>query len=218
MVSYRLLAGKSYLVQGNFLPKVKSMTSGSDGSCQLVAGRNPSLQDRIPLSAPACTELSLAQIRNGVPAQALEPEDGHNPCLFRVDADPSSAISAYFQNPQIRFVFKNINSYVADVYSLRFGFQYGFSSLTVAIPSYEILLTAGTKILTGPIRTPESPVEQNTPQATSFYPYLYVIDQGRTALTAGSRGQILRINPRYGSSATASFDYAVSGRTPFQLQ
>ena len=50
------------------------------------------------------------------------------------------------------------------------------------------------------------------------FPYLYVVDQGRTALTPGSRGQVLRINPRSGSNEIASFDTTYSGGTPFQLQ
>jgi hypothetical protein len=45
-----------------------------------------------------------------------------------------------------------------------------------------------------------------------------VVDQGRTALTAGSRGQVLRINPRIGSSELAQFDTTQSGSTPFQIQ
>ena len=75
----------------------------------------------------------------------------------------------------------------------------------------------GTRIVTGPLKTPESPINHDANQLLSF-PYLYVVDQGRTALTPGSRGQVLRINPRAGSNEIASFDTTLSGSTPFQLQ
>jgi hypothetical protein len=154
---------------------------------------------------------------------------GSNPCLYQgphLDEGPGSAdyvvpddphIRAFFQNPQIRFVLTNLDAYVGDLLALHFELQYGFVPLTVQIPSYEVQLTMGTQIITGPTKTPESPIRQNLLNAFS-YPYLYVVDQGRTALTPGSRGQVLRINPRAGSNEIASFDTTLSGSTPFQLQ
>jgi hypothetical protein len=75
----------------------------------------------------------------------------------------------------------------------------------------------GTRIITGPTKTPESPIQQNPIADYSSYPYLYVVDQGRTRATPGSHGQVLRINPR-SSNEIASFDTTLSGNTPFQLQ
>jgi len=81
-----------------------------------------------------------------------------------------------------------------------------------------VLLTMGTRVVVGPTMTPESPLRRVPPTANISYPYIYVIDQGRTALTPGSRGQVLRINPRAGSNEIVTFDTALSGSTPFQLQ
>ncbi len=92
----------------------------------------------------------------------------------------------------------------------------GFIPATVAIPSVEIALTQPIHIYTGPNELPDSPgmTDPNTPS----YPYVYVLDQGRTALTPNSRGQIVRINARKGDSALTTFDPAASGTTPFQIQ
>jgi hypothetical protein len=75
----------------------------------------------------------------------------------------------------------------------------------------------GTRIIAGPTQTPESPLWSNQANLIS-YPYIYVVDQGKTALTAGSHGQILRVNPRSGSTQIISFDNTLSGSTPFQIQ
>ncbi|HEX7499697.1 MAG TPA: hypothetical protein VF524_05250, partial [Polyangia bacterium] len=162
--------------------------------------------------------------------QQLSAQAGSNPCLYqgsRLDGEtsvsveagaPGDHIRAFFQNPQIRFVLTNLEQYSGDLLALHFELQYGFIPLTVQIPSYEVQLTMGTRIVVGPTQTPESPARQNPPTGAISYPYLYVVDQGRTALTPGSRGQVLRINPRAGSSEIASFDTTLSGSTPFQLQ
>jgi hypothetical protein len=109
----------------------------------------------------------------------------------------------------------NLDEYPGDLLSIHFELQYGYIPLTVQIPSYEVQITLGTAILTGPTSTPESPSRHG---GTNTYPYLYVVDQGRAALTPSSRGQVLRINPRSGSNELAYFDTAISGSTPFQLQ
>jgi hypothetical protein len=238
MISYSVRAGRSFVVYGSSMPTISSVQAAADGTCQPQAPSNPSLVARIPLSAPQCpddvsfplTKTHAKDPLSGAPAvavQNLSAVAGSNPCLYQgspFDGDdpveagvPDDHIRAFFQNPQIRFVMTNLEQYAGDLLAIHFELQYGYVPLTVQIPSYEVLLTMGTRIVTGPLQTPESPIKHDNTQAFS-YPYLYVVDQGRTALTPGSRGQVLRINPRASSSEIASFDTTLSGSTPFQLQ
>ena len=239
MTSYSVRAGHGFVVYGNSMPTLHNGRVASDGkTCQYDSSGNPSLVNRIPLSAPQCPDSFLAQAHPTVktdpvtPAnfvQNLSAQAGANPCLYQgvhTDGDASGEaggddaghVRAFFQNPQIRFVLTNLDRYAGDLLAIHFEFQYGFSPLTVAIPSYEVLLTMGTRILVGPTQTPESPVRHVPLMDAITYPYLYVVDQGRTALTPASRGQVLRINPRAGSNELVTFDTTLSGSTPFQLQ
>jgi len=206
----------------------------TDGSCQRDVDANPSLINRIPLSAPECPEGFFQQTNPATGGailsdgfvQNLAAQKGSNPCLYRgahkdgtnAGAD-SQQLRAFFQNPQIRFVLANLDDYAGDLLAIHFEVQYGFVPLTVQIPSsYEVLLTMGTRLVVGPTKTPESPVRRSGATSTISYPYLYVVDQGRTALTPGSKGQVLRINPRAGSNEIVTFDTTYSGSSPFQIQ
>jgi hypothetical protein len=152
--------------------------------------------------------------------QTLSAQAGANPCLYQgvhTDGDKDAEhVRAFFQNPQIRFVLTNLDRYAGDLLAISFKFKDGFSPLTVTT-SYDVQLTMGTRIIVGPTKTPESPIRHDSTVEIA-YPYIYVVDQGRTALTAASRGQVLRINPRAGSNELATFDSTTSGSTPFQLQ
>ena len=161
---------------------------------------------------------------------------GPNPCLyqdFNYDelqsvatpgagaadggAGPKKPVKAIFQNPQLRLVFTNLDQYGGDSLTTRLDLIGGFIPVTVAIPSVEIALTQPIHLYTGPNQLPESPV-MTDPNNPISYPYVYVLDQGRTALTPNSRGQIVRVNARKGDSALTTFDSATSGATPFQIQ
>jgi hypothetical protein len=220
MTRYTVRAGNSYLVAGSSMPRVRDRKASADGlRCEVVDPGNPQLVNRIPLSAPRCPDSFFVPDVAPRDLSAFALPAGYNPCLY---TDPSSdpqkpTVLAFFENPQIRFALANLNQYAGDLLSIHFEFQYGFVPLTVSITSYDILLTMPTRIITGPAMTPESPVRSNE-NVPITYPYVYVIDQGRTALTPSSRGQVLRINPRAGSSEIPAFDTAISGSTPFQLQ
>lgn len=222
MSAYSVRAGQSFVVTGSSLPRLHTGAVGPDGTCQYPASAAPALISRIPLSAPRCPDEFLAPAAQGTRfVQQLSAQPGANPCLYQGDyrdgdATRTGAVSAFFENPQIRFVLTNLDEYAGDLLGIHFDLQNGFSPHTVRIQNgYEVLLTLGTRILTGPIKTPESPLRRG---GATAYPYLYVVDQGRTALTPGSRGQVLRINPRSGSTEEAVFDTTYSGDTPFQLQ
>ncbi|MBN2576880.1 MAG: hypothetical protein JXP73_20115 [Deltaproteobacteria bacterium] len=243
MTAYSVRAGHAFMVYGSSMPSLlHTARVAPDGNCQYDAGPDPALVDRIPLLAPPCPDSFLSQVREAekdpltgaeispaVHVQDLAAQAGSNPCLYRTassgggqspdgGAPSDQPIRAFFQNPQIRFVLTNLDAYAGDLLAIHFEFQYGFVPLTVQIPSYEVQLTMGTRILTGPTKTPESPLRHVPPTADISYPYLYVVDQGRTALTPGSKGQVLRINPRAGSNEIVVFDTTMSGSTPFQLQ
>ena len=229
MTTYSVRAGHAFTVTGSAMPDLHDGRVDADGSCRYEAPADPSLVDRIPLSAPQCPEEFLAQAKVGGSTfvQNLAAMAGSNPCLYKGTyndgenngAGDSQRVRAFFQNPQIRLVLSNLDQYAGDLLAIHFELQYGFSPLTV-LPSYDVLLTMGTRIVVGPTKTPESPVRQESAekQRDTIFPYLYVVDQGRSYLTAGSRGQVLRINPRSGSSEIASFDTTFSGSTSFQLQ
>jgi hypothetical protein len=236
MTRYQVQAGKSYMVYGSSMPSLLHTSTLSAGTCGQDSSGDPSLVNRIPLSAPACPTdnsfLAQAGVGSTTFVQQLAALPGSNPCLYSgayhdgdtlespdAGVNDSNHIRAFFQNPQIRFVLANLDEYAGDLLSIHFELQYGFIPFTVQTPSYEVLVTLGTRILTGPTKTPESPIRQQNPP-TNFisYPYLYVVDQGRSALTPESRGQVLRINPRAGSNEIATFDTTISGNTPFQLQ
>jgi hypothetical protein len=231
MSTYNVRAGHAFTVVGSVLPNLHKGRVDPDGTCRYSPPTNPSLVDRIPLSAPQCPESFLAQAKIGGAqfVQNLAAEAGSNPCLYQgmgtyqdgttSGADDSQRVRAFFQNPQVRFVLTNLDSYIGDLLAIHFELQYGFSPLT-ALPSYDVLLTMGTRIVVGPTKTPESPILQKSAEKSgdTAFPYLYVVDQGRSYLTQGSRGQVLRINPRAGSSEIVSFDTTYSGSTPFQLQ
>ncbi|HEX7508012.1 MAG TPA: hypothetical protein VF550_14640 [Polyangia bacterium] len=233
MTSYSVRAGHTFMVYGSSMPTISSVRAGAlpTQACQPLAPTDPSLVARIPLSAKKCPDGFGDSLGSTVFVQNLPAQAGYNPCLYQGahyhdgsapgtgdgGSPDDQHIRAFFQNPQIRFVLTNLEQYAGDLLSIHFELQYGFLPLTVSIPSYEVLLTVGTRIVTGPLQTPESPIKRDLTQRSSF-PYLYVVDQGRTALTPGSRGQVLRINPRAGGSEIASFDTTLSGSTPFQLQ
>jgi hypothetical protein len=235
MTAYSVRAGHSFVVTGSSLPRLHTTQVAADGTCQLVPNADPSLVNRIPLSAPQCPDSFLAQAHPEVTdletgtvkspevfVQNLPAQAGFNPCLYRSPqhdgaGTSSGGVRAFFQNPQIRFVLANLDTYAGDLLAIHFELQYGFVPQVVQIPSYEVLLTMGTRIVVGPTKTPESPIRKD-PDKTIFYPYLYVVDQGATALTPGSKGQVLRINPRAQNNEIVSFDTTYSGSTPFQLQ
>jgi hypothetical protein len=235
MTSYSVRAGNSYMVYGTSLPRPRTSRVSAAGTCEVDKTANPTLVTRIPLSAPQCPEsfLGLAHpagedkvVNPAVFVQGLSVQPGNDPCLYmgaRVDGDLTAAdpgenhIRAFYENPQIRFVLTNLEQYAGDLVSIHFEFQYGFVPLVTQIPTYEVQLTVPARIIAGPTMTPESPARRNPPISLT-YPYIYVVDQGRTMLTPGSRGQVLRINPRAGSNEIVTFDTAVSGSTPFQLQ
>ena len=186
------------------------------------------------------TEVALfGQTTPGTPNAPYSPvaPPGPNPCLYQdfnyddptsIPSTPSAGtadggttnrapIKAIFQNSQIRFVLTNLDQYGGDSLTTGLSFIGGFIPATVMVPSYDIALTQPIRIFTGPDQLPDSPLIANSASHDS-YPYVYVLDQGRTALTPSSRGQIVRINARKGDTAVTTFDPASSGTTPFQIQ
>jgi hypothetical protein len=231
-IAYSVRAGHAFTVSGSLMPSVSPFKRTSSGTCEAQPLADPSLVARIPLSAPRCPDAFIAQASpaSGLYVEQLSAQAGSNPCLYSgvdgsVDGATATAnnpnvaanVRAFFQNPQIRFVLSNLNEYAGDLLSIHFELQYGYTPLTASNLSYEVLLTMGTRIIAGPTQTPESPLWSNQANLIS-YPYIYVVDQGKTALTAGSHGQILRVNPRSGSTQIISFDNTLSGSTPFQIQ
>ena len=126
------------------------------------------------------------------------------------------SIKAIFQDPQFRFVLTNLDQYGGDSLVTRLNLTGGFVPATVAV-TFDVALTQPIRIFTGPSKLPDSPLVTDL-TSTISYPYVFILDQGRTALTPNSRGQIVRLNARKGDSALTTLDPAEGGTTPFQIQ
>jgi hypothetical protein len=225
---YVVQVGRSFLVTGFMVtgavippPPVARLDGGQ---CVPDLGRHQFLVNRISLDAPHCENVA-----DGTPAaMALDvipqgpPGVRGNPCLYQApnnDETPASDlphVKALFQNQQFRFVLTNLEDYVGDGASTRFDVVGGFVPLTASPGSQEdSVLSLGVRILEGPRKTLESP-GMSVPSAPYVsFPYLFVVDQGRTA--SGGRGQILRLNPRGGTLGIPRFE-GLFNANPFQLQ
>ncbi len=122
-----------------------------------------------------------------------------------------------FQNPQLRIVLTNVEEYAGDALEIRFESMGGFIPEAV---SQSDVVTLAARILAGPTKIPESPHFPVGGGGYTAFPYLYVVDQGRAS--AGSRGQIMRINPRAVDSSarlqgSGRFDSSFTGST-FPIQ
>ncbi len=232
-VRYRVQAGRSYLVLGGAQPRVPAVKT-IGGLCTLDPARNPNMTNRIPIGpfpkewarAPRCADVPgnqdvpLATIVTRPPTT----ESGvGNPCFFvGANGDEGAAgseathVKVLFQNQQIRFVMTNLEQYPGDAASIAFDVAGGFIPEIVG-SSGDATVTLGNRIVTSPLQTPESPGRPQG-EATATYlsfPYLYVVDQGRSS--SGSRGQILRLNPRTGTLGIGRFDSQFN-RSTFPIQ
>jgi hypothetical protein len=233
--SYRVQAGNSFIITGTAAP-IPPVARTAGGQCVADLSRHQLLVNRIPLDAPRCE-----QIPDGTTvAKALEqmPQGPTgtwgNPCLFQAPNDDEGEtttgspfpavcterachVKALFQNQQVRFVMTNLEEYAGDAAISYFDVTGGFRPATADYPD-DVIITAGVRILQGPIKTPESPGPMGgTNEAFVVFPYLFVVDQGRTASSLASRGQVLRLNPRTGTLGIPRFD-GIFTVHPFQIQ
>jgi hypothetical protein len=218
---YKVQAGQAFTIAGSSSARPLTVKRDMGGTCVPDDKRHPFLVNRIPLELPHCMNVA-----DGAPSlDAVTSIPTPNPCWFLApNTDDAGAdreikhVKVLFENPQLRFLFTNLEEYAGDALSMRFDVQGGFTP-DVAIFQDDVILTAGVRIVTGPNESPESPSWLMTTETGPFsFPYLYVVDQGRTSSTLGGRGQILRLNPR--SSSTAGlprFDSLYSTRM-FQIQ
>ncbi len=196
--SYRVQAGKSFLVTGSAPPLIRTARE-EGGRCVPDDSRNPLLSNRIPLAAPHCSNVEDGTKTSDALAQAPAAAQGWgNPCLFRSPNGDAAemATKALFANHQFRFVLTNLDQYAGDGLAIRFNVGGGFVPMVVEFPgSGEIIVSLGVRIVTGPGEAPALP-ETVTTGVYAPFPYLYVVDQGRAFSTPGGRGQVLRFNPR----------------------
>jgi hypothetical protein len=180
------------------------------------------LSNRIPIGPFAVGRGEGLRCRN-IPDDTAAPEaikqppaaDGGwgNPCFWiginhDEGADPATApkhVKALFENTQIRMVLTNLEEYFGDALGVGISVTGGFVPELIE-QTGDAFATLGTRILTGPLEIPfpDSPGYNAEQTVYTAFPYLYVVDQGRAP--AGSRGQIMRINPRTGRLGTGRFD------------
>ncbi len=244
--SYHVNAGNSFLVSGTVLPDLVT-AKAVNGHCQ-AAPDNPLLVNRIPMSAPQCTTLDGTQPFQGFsdPTQPANtavalfgPLAGPgtfrapyswvgppspNPCLYLdhnhdeggAPSGVPTTVKAVFENPETRFVLTNLDDYAGDDLFTQLSLKGGFIPFAVTVPTFDVALTQPIRLFISPTKLPDSPFFADVSKPA--YPYVYVLDQGRTALTPGSRGQIVRINALKGDNAVTTLDAATTGTQPFQIQ
>jgi hypothetical protein len=128
-------------------------------------------------------------------------------------------VKALFQNPELRMVVTNLEQFAGDANTSTFGVTGGFRPDVAGLRD-DLIVTMGVRLVTGPLATPESRSFMGQPQLnnrTGFAAYIYLLDQGRTSSSGAGRGQILRLNPLYGTLGAAQFDSNYSPY-PFQIQ
>jgi hypothetical protein len=121
---------------------------------------------------------------------------------------PTCHVKALFQNSQLQLILTNLEQYTGDANASRFDVIGGFRPEAVR-PRDDIIVTMGVRILTGPTAIVDS--------SDGFIPYVFVVDQGRTASSGGGRGQVLRFNPQAPRAGYPQFDSNYSAY-PFQIQ
>jgi hypothetical protein len=227
-ISYRIQAGKAYLVNSSGLPYLASDREGAavspgGGPCVADPARHPLFAQRIPLSGLHCKSVVDGPDATAAIASRQTPEvDGSgwgNPCLFRgPNGDAGAAdqdhVKALFENPHVRFVFTNLEQYVGDGATVSFTIDGGFSPLRVRALRPSVDFRLGTRIITGPMDA-ENALTETLMGAPP--PYVFVIDQGRT-ITTLSRGQILRVNPRPAQLYPGGFIDSPDSNSLFPIQ
>lgn len=219
---YAVQAGKSFLVGGTSMPRL-SVVRETDGECQVDPARHPLVVNRIPLDAPHCANIPDGE-KSSV-AITKTPTAGPNlwgnPCLFKSvnedDVGSGDRTKALFQNPQMKLILTNLDQWAGDVTIIAMDVVGGFLPTAVEFPD-DIILTIGVRIVTGPTKTPQSVGSIFGGTGYSYFPYLYVVDQGHALTQLGGRGQILRINPRGGSQGRPRFDTSSFTNFPFHIQ
>jgi hypothetical protein len=225
-LAYRVQAGQAYLTRSSAVPFLASRREEPSpdrwgGRCLPDPTRNPLYGQRIPMTAPHCTNVvdgpgATAEVVVKAPPEAMG--GWGNPCLFRgPNGDAGGGqehVKALFENPNVRLVFTNLEQYVGDAAAVRVSIQGGFSPLRVRPTRPSVDFRLGARILTGPM---DSSLSISDTIDGAPPPYLFVVDQGRTS-TSLSRGQILRINPRPSQVFPGGFIDSPDSNSLFPIQ
>lgn len=217
--AYEVQAGKAFLVRGSFTPSFPT-TVDVNGVCQPLASRNPRFANRIPFSAPHCSNLAdgvTPDVRLLRQSPAAETVAG-NPCLFMslngdetAATDPTikgrSHVHALFENPEVRFIVTNLEQNFGDGATVQFTVRGGFRADQI-VTNIQPQIAVPTMLLTGPTFVPA--IKDDNKEQPAIYPYVYMVDSG--LLGASQRGQILRIDTR-----RAKYDVSVS-QNRFQIR
>jgi hypothetical protein len=200
-IRYAVQVGNGFRVTAGGLPSFVKAAEDASGACVPLPPGSPLLQDRLPLSAPLCANPPQTADENNltVTLNRTTPTPT-NPCFYeaRNGDEPGQALhwKALFENPHLRFVVTNLENYVGDAALINFTVQDAFVPLRVLSTGGGSDVALGVRIVTGPMAS--IPVEGSGADVVPVPPYLFVIDQGKT-LVELSRGQLLRLNPRFWS-------------------
>lgn len=123
-----------------------------------------------------------------------------------------SAVSALFQNNQMRFILTDVDKTVDDKAVLQFEAQGGFSPQLIVPLGLDSEVDLPARILTSPI--PSVPQISNEVLVDSDKPMLFVVDQRRSNRTSlgAVRGQVVRVRPTYGDTFVPVYEgFSLSG-------
>jgi len=138
-------------------------------------------------------------------------EKDPRPCTYAANG----AVSALFQNEQVRFILTDLDKTVDDSAVLNFQVQGGFAGQLIVPTSYDAEVDLPARIVTSPISgVGHIPGDNLSLSNESDRPMLFVVDQRRTSRSSlgAVRGQLVRIRPDYGDSLVPLYEgFSLSG-------
>lgn len=213
--AYRVQAGHAFIVAGARVAPFATATE-EGGVCKPLLSRDLRHSNRLPLSAPLCSNLQCETPSwTHLLQSPMAAEGWPNPCLCQGPnaADPTTGVhtKALFEIADVRFMVTNLEQPFGDGAAMGFQTAGGFWPDWILVPqSGTPSIAVPTRLLVGPTLVPADEKEDKDATSQAVYPYVYMVDSGR--LGTQQRGQILRLDTR-----RATYDTGRSSRR-FEIQ
>ncbi|MES1172474.1 MAG: hypothetical protein ABUL77_04490 [Bacteroidota bacterium] len=242
LVSYKLGAGGSLVVSGSAVGRIEGITKKPGPKGPVCVIDPTASQARIPMNAALCDSALASAYKDAVTADMMggkgtvsrwlaDNKPQPNPCFIEEGEGASRAVSAFFENSELRFLLTDLQKSMASTSQIRFEVHGGVNPQFVT-PSVDAQPGLPARLLLGPIPQPPQPQDQvgakvptclpdeSCAGAWSDLPYLFVVDQRAFASgRVGVRGQILRITPRLAEGVpVAGFEGFSTGGRYFPIQ
>jgi hypothetical protein len=239
LATYKVSAGGSFVVAGSVSgaatnrrnPNGAKMEQGCQDDAErasvaphavsriwLGGAREVTCQQAPAYPTPATGEICIQGLDHLCPLEefTLGKLVGNPPVctyLSAVEGTAAPAVSALFENEQLRFIVTDLDKSVDDSAVFNFQVQGGFSPQLIAPLALDAEVDSPSRILTSPISSVGHQPDEILIDE-SDRPMLFVVDQRRTSRsTLGAvRGQVVRIRPDYGDTLTPVYEgFSLSG-------